>query len=227
MRLEADWLASPPLRAVVEALGESAAFFVGGCVRNTLLGQPVADIDLTTPLKPAEVTKRLEAANLKAVPTGIEHGTITAGTSSPLTDGASAMILMREDKAGALGYEPLGFIRSYAFAAVDPGWQMLQAPPYAAPIALKRAGLTLADMDLVDMHEAFAAQAIQNVREAGVPEEKVNICGGAIAIGHPIGASGARVLTTLLHQMERTDAKRGLAALCLGGGNAVAMIVER
>jgi acetyl-CoA acyltransferase len=172
-----------------------------------------------------------------------KHGTITAGTSSPLTDGASAMILMREDKARSLGYEPLGFIRSYAFAAVDPGWQMLQAPPYAAPVALKRAGLTLADMDLVDMHEAFAAQVLSNLQaiesdtfgreELGLPgklgevdRDKLNVLGGSISMGHPFAATGARQITQTLRELKRRGGQFALCTACAAGGMGVAMVLE-
>lgn len=172
-----------------------------------------------------------------------KHGTITAGTSSPLTDGASAMILMREDKARAMGYEPLGFIKSYAFAAVDPGWQMLQAPPYAAPVALKRAGLTLADMDLVDMHEAFAAQVLSNLQaiesdkfgreELGlsgkvgeVDRDKLNVLGGSISMGHPFAATGARQITQTLRELRRRDGQYAICTACAAGGMGVAMVLS-
>jgi len=172
-----------------------------------------------------------------------KHGTITAGTSSPLSDGASAMILMREDKARAMGYEPLGFIKSYAFAAVDPGWQMLQAPPYAAPVALKRAGLTLADMDLVDMHEAFAAQVLSNLQaiesdtfgreELGlsgklgeIDRDKLNVLGGSISMGHPFAATGARQITQTLRELKRRGGQFALCTACAAGGMGVAMVLE-
>ena len=172
-----------------------------------------------------------------------QHGTITAATSSPLTDGASALLMMREDKADALGYEPLGFIRSYAFAAVDPGWQMLQAPPYAAPVALKRAGLTLADMELVDMHEAFAAQVLSNLQAiesdkfgreqlglsgklGEVDRDKLNVLGGSISMGHPFAATGARQITQTLRELERRGGQFALCTACAAGGMGVAMVLE-
>ena len=170
------------------------------------------------------------------------YGSVTAGNSSPLTDGAAAVLLMSEEKARALGYEPLAFIRSYAYAALDPGEQLLQAPVLAAPVALKRAGLTLGDMDLVEMHEAFAAQVLSNLRgfeseqwatRAGfnkpvgtVDRDKLNVMGGSIAIGHPFGATGARITTTMAHELKRRGGQFGLMTVCAAGGMGFAMVVE-
>jgi len=162
----------------------------------------------------------------KLKPVFSKEGTVTAGNASQISDGGAAVIVASQAKAEALGAEPIARILAYHTSGVAPK-EIFRAPSLAIPAVLEKAGLTVADIALFELNEAFAAQSLQNVREAGVPEEKVNICGGAIALGHPIGGSGARVLTTLLHQMIRTDAKRGLAALCLGGGNAVAMVVER
>lgn len=171
------------------------------------------------------------------------YGTITAGNASPLTDGAAAVLLMREDVAKALGYTPKAYIRSYAYAAVDPGEQLLQAPVLAAPKALKRAGLTLRDMDLVEMHEAFAAQVLSNLRgfesqewaqRAGfsqptgaVDRAKLNVMGGSVSIGHPFGATGARILTTLTNELARRGGQFGLMTVCAAGGLGHAMVVER
>lgn len=171
------------------------------------------------------------------------YGTVTAGNASPLTDGAAAVLLMSEARAKALGYAPLAYIRSYAYAAVDPGEQLLQAPVLAAPVALARAGLTLADMDLVDMHEAFAAQVLSNVMglasttwaaRAGlsapvgeVDPAKLNVLGGSLAIGHPFGATGARIVTTLCNELARRGGQFGLLTVCAAGGLGHAMIVER
>ena len=171
------------------------------------------------------------------------YGTVTAGNASPLTDGASAVLLMSEERAAALGYTPLAFIRAYAYAAVDPAEQLLQAPVLAAPIALKRAGLTLRDMDLVDMHEAFAAQVLSNVQglasaawaaRAGfsaatgeVDEATLNVLGGSLSIGHPFGATGGRIVTTLCHELARRGGQFGLLTVCAAGGMGHAMIVER
>jgi len=172
-----------------------------------------------------------------------KYGTVTAGNSSPLTDGGACILLMSEEKAKALGYPALGFIRSYAYAALDPGEQLLQAPVLAAPVALKRAGLTLADIDLVEMHEAFAAQLLSNLKgfeskqwaaRAGftdpvgeVDRAKLNVMGGSIALGHPFGATGARITTTLLHELRRRGGKFGLMTVCAAGGMGFAMVVER
>ena len=172
-----------------------------------------------------------------------KYGSVTAGNSSPLTDGGACVLLMNEEKAKALGYPTLGVIRSYAYAALDPGEQLLQAPVLAAPVALKRAGLTLKDIDLVEMHEAFAAQVLSNLKgfeskwwaeRAGfsqpvgeVDRAKLNVMGGSIAIGHPFGATGARITTTLLNELRRRDGRFGLMTVCTAGGMGFAMVVER
>jgi acetyl-CoA acyltransferase len=171
------------------------------------------------------------------------YGSVTAGNSSPLTDGASAVLLMSEERAKSLGYEPLAFIRSYSYAALDPGEQLLMGPVLAAPVALKRAGLSLLDMDLVEMHEAFAAQVLSNLqgftsrewaRRAGfdVPVGEVNpdilnVMGGSISIGHPFGATGGRIITTLVNELRRRDGEFGLMTVCAAGGMGHAMVVER
>ena len=171
-----------------------------------------------------------------------KYGTVTAGNSSPLTDGAAAVILMSEEKAKALGYAPLAYIKSYAYAALDPGEQLLQAPVLAAPLALARAGLTLGDIDLVEMHEAFAAQVLSNLRgfesqawaeRAGltqplgeVDRSRLNVMGGSISIGHPFGATGARITTTLANELRRRNGQYGLMTLCAAGGMGFAMVLE-
>jgi acetyl-CoA acyltransferase len=172
-----------------------------------------------------------------------KYGSVTAGNSSPLTDGGACILLMNEEKAKALGYPTLGIIRSYAYAALDPGEQLLQAPVLAAPVALKRAGLSLKDMDLVEMHEAFAAQVLSNLKgfesqawaeRAGfsqpvgeVDRARLNVMGGSIAIGHPFGATGARITTTLLNELRRRGGQFGLMTVCAAGGMGFAMVVER
>ena len=171
------------------------------------------------------------------------YGTVTAGNSSPLTDGGACVLLMSEMKARSLGYTPLGYIKSYAYAALDPGEQLLMGPVLAAPVALYRAGLTLGDMDLIEMHEAFAAQVLCNLKgfesvewanRAGfenpvgeVDRARLNVMGGSIAIGHPFGATGARITTTLLNEMQRRDAHYGLMTVCAAGGLGFAMVLER
>lgn len=170
------------------------------------------------------------------------YGSVTAGNSSPLTDGAAAVLLMSEDKARALGYRPLATIRSYAVAAVDPGWQLLMGPAYAVPKALDRAGITWKDLGLVEIHEAFAAQVLSNVqawaskawaerlgRSQPVGEvdwERTNVMGGSIAIGHPFGATGARLVTTVVNEMHRRNVQFGLISICAQGGMGLAMVVE-
>lgn len=161
----------------------------------------------------------------KLRPAFSKDGTVTAGNASQISDGAAALAVCSSAKAEELGLKPMARILSYHTHGVDP------KDIFAAPIggirgALDKAGLKTDDIDLFEINEAFAAQVLCNIKELGVPENRLNICGGGVALGHPIGASGARVLTTLVHQMQRTGAKRGLTALCLGGGNAVAMVVE-
>jgi acetyl-CoA C-acetyltransferase len=154
-----------------------------------------------------------------------KDGTVTAANASGLNDGAAAVVLMREAEAAARGLTPLARIASWATAGVDPAI-MGTGPIPATRKALQKAGWTVADLDLIEANEAFAAQALCVTRTLGFDPDKVNVNGGAIAIGHPIGASGARILTTLLHEMGRTDARKGLATLCIGGGMGVAMCVE-
>ncbi|MCB9841374.1 MAG: thiolase family protein [Phycisphaeraceae bacterium] len=153
-------------------------------------------------------------------------GTVTAGNASQISDGAAAVAVCSATKAEELGLKPMARIVSYATSGVAPK-DIFAAPITGVRMAVEKAGLSLKDIDLFEINEAFAAQVLCNIKELGIGEDRLNICGGGVALGHPIGASGARVLTTLLHQMQRTGAKRGLAGLCLGGGNSVAMVVER
>ncbi|CAN5703330.1 acetyl-CoA C-acyltransferase FadI [soil metagenome] len=172
------------------------------------------------------------------------YGTVTAGNASPLTDGAGAVLLMSEEKAQALGLQPLGFIRSWAYSALSPRDQLLQGPAYAAPVALDRAGMTMKDIELWEMHEAFAAQVLSNLqaldsdefartrlnrdsRVGVIDEDRINVMGGSIALGHPFGATGARLTTTLLNEMGRRDAGVGLITVCAAGALGLAMVVER
>lgn len=155
-----------------------------------------------------------------------KEGTITAANASGLNDGAAAVVVMSESKARELGIEPLATIKAYSSAGVDPAI-MGTGPIPATKRCLEKAGWNVDDLDLVEANEAFAAQAISVNKDLGWDLEKVNVNGGAIALGHPIGASGCRVLVTLLHEMKRRDAKKGLATLCIGGGQGVALAVER
>jgi acetyl-CoA acyltransferase len=172
-----------------------------------------------------------------------KHGSVTAGNSSPLTDGASALLLMRADKAKAAGFDVLGFIRSYAFAALDPRGQLLMGPSYATPIALERAGLELKDLDLVDMHEAFAAQILSNTQAfesaswarehlgrdeaiGAIDWDKFNVNGGSISIGHPFAATGARQIMQTLRELKRRGGGVALCTACAAGGLGAAMVLE-
>lgn len=171
------------------------------------------------------------------------YGSVTAGNASPLTDGAAAVLLMEVDRARALGLAPKVVIRSYAVAAVDPGWQLLMGPAFAVPLALDRAGLTLADMGLVEIHEAFSAQVLANVQAWGsqawaeqvgrarpvgdIDWDRTNVMGGSIAIGHPFGATGARIVTTLTNEMIRREVPFGLLSICAQGGMGFAMVLEQ
>jgi acetyl-CoA acyltransferase len=160
------------------------------------------------------------------------YGSVTAANSSPLTDGASAVLLMSSESAQALGYEPLAYIRSYAVAAVDPGWQLLQAPVWAVPKALERAGIAWKDLGLIEIHEAFASQVLSNLQgfaQKGweIDEDIINVMGGSIAIGHPFGATGGRIVTTLVNEMRRRDVQFGLVSVCAQGGMGFAMVLER
>src|SRR6478672_4765657 len=208
----------------------------------TVYVPPKFDSVLTSDNGIREDTSYEQLAALKPV-FDRKYGSVTAGNSSPLTDGGACILLMNEEKAKALGYPILGIIRSYAYAALDPGEQLLQAPVLAAPVALKRAGLALKDMDLVEMHEAFAAQVLSNLKgfesqswaeRAGfsqpvgeVDRAKLNVMGGSIAIGHPFGATGARITTTLLNELRRRGGQFGLMTVCAAGGMGFAMVVER
>ena len=173
-----------------------------------------------------------------------KYGTVTAGNACPITDGASALLLMAEDKAKALGYEPLGYIRAHAYAAVDPHWQLLIGPAFATTKALDRAGLKLSQMDLVDIHEAFAAQVLSNTkalasrsfaqehlgRDQAVGEidpDRLNVCGGSIALGHPFAATAGRQITTVLNELKRRGQQYGLVTQCAAGAMGAAIILER
>lgn len=159
-------------------------------------------------------------------PAFAKDGTVTAGNASGLNDGAAAVMMMTATMARELGLTPLAKIKAYASAGLDPSI-MGMGPVPATHLCLKKAGWTHADLDLMEINEAFAAQALAVNKEMGWDTSKINVNGGAIAIGHPIGASGARILVTLIHEMIRRDAKRGLASLCIGGGMGVALAIER
>jgi len=155
-----------------------------------------------------------------------KDGTVTAGNAPGVNDAAAALVLMSAEKAAELGLKPMVTIKAQAMSGVAPRWVML-APVLGVERVLAKAGWSADDVDLYELNEAFSVQALGVTKELGLSLDKVNVNGGAVAIGHPIGASGARVLVTLIHEMMRRDAKRGVAALCLGGGNSVALAVER
>jgi len=180
----------------------------------------------------------------KLRPVFAKNGTLTAGNSSALTDGAAAVVLMSEERARSLGYTPLAFFRSWAYAGVDPADQLLMGPALAMPAALERAGLSLGEMDLVDMHEAFAAQVLSVLkmlgsaafararlgRDAAVGEvdpARLNIYGGSIALGHPFGATGARMVTTMANELRESDRRYALLGICAAGGLGAAAVLER
>lgn len=155
-----------------------------------------------------------------------KDGTVTAANSSGINDGGAALIVMSKEKADELGLKPLATIKSYASAGVDPSIMGIGPVPSSSK-ALEKAGLKMDDMDLIEANEAFAAQSLAVGKDLGIDPEKLNVNGGAIALGHPIGASGARILVTLLYEMQKRDSKYGLATLCIGGGQGTAMVVER
>ena len=173
-----------------------------------------------------------------------KYGTVTAANSSPLTDGASAILLMAEETAKDLGYEPLAYIRSYAFAALDPNWQLLMGPAVTTPIALERAGMSLADIDVIDMHEAFAAQVLSNTQAfesaefakerlgrdkaiGSIDWDNFNIYGGSISLGHPFAATGARQLVTMANELDRRGGGTALITQCAAGGLGAAVVLEK
>jgi len=173
---------------------------------------------------PREETSLEALAQLK--PAFKEGGTVTAGNAPGVNDGAAALVVASAETARKLNRQPIARIVAQATSGVEPKLVMM-APVTAIQKTLDRAGWSLAEVDLIELNEAFSVQAVAIARELGLDPSKLNVNGGAVALGHPIGASGARILVTLLHEMERRNARRGLAALCLGGGNAVAMAVER
>jgi acetyl-CoA acyltransferase len=172
-----------------------------------------------------------------------KYGTVTAGNSSPLTDGAAALLVMSEERARALGLEPLGYVRAFAYAATDPADQLLQGPAYAAPVALDRAGMVLKDIELFEMHEAFAAQLASNLQALAseafakrlgrksalgeVDRSRLNVDGGSIALGHPFAATGARVVLQALHTLQRKNLNTALCTICAQGGIGAALVLER
>lgn len=216
-----DQLAAASQSKAVQAIAAGAfKREIEPIVIKTRKGETVVDID-EYPRNGVTV----EALG-KLKPAFKKDGSVTAGNASGINDGAAALILMSGDKAKQLGIKPLAKIRSYASCGVDPSIMGIGPVP-ATRKALAKAGLTVDDLDLIEANEAFAAQFLAVGQELGFAQDKTNIYGGAIALGHPIGASGARILVTLLHALERNNKQLGLATLCIGGGQGIATIVER
>jgi acetyl-CoA C-acetyltransferase len=182
--------------------------------------------------EPIMVTRDEEFTNVKLdkIPSlnavFTKEGTVTAANASTINDGAAAVILMSEEKAIALGLKPLAYIRSYADAAQDPNW-FTTAPAKAIPKALKKAGLEIKDVDFFEFNEAFAVVGLANAQILGLNNETINVNGGAVALGHPLGCSGVRIIVTLMNVLEQNNAKIGAAAICNGGGGASAIVIER
>jgi len=221
-REEADVFALQSQQKAAKALGEG--FFKREIVPVTIPGRGGETAVVAEDEYPRSNTTMESLAKLK--PAFKADGIVTAGNSSGINDGAAATLLMAEDAARKAGIRPLGRVLSWGSVGVDPKI-MGMGPVEATRKALAKAGLTLDDIDLVELNEAFAAQSLAVIRELRLDSRKVNVNGGAIALGHPVGASGARVLVTLLHEMERSGLRYGLAALCIGGGQGIAMVVER
>jgi acetyl-CoA C-acetyltransferase len=190
--------------------GEAVMFSRDESVREDALANPIAALAALAALRPAFK----------------KDGTVTAGNAPGVNDAAAALVVMAAERAAALGLKPLVTIRAQATSGVAPKWVML-APVTGVQKVLARAGWDRDEVDLYELNEAFSVQALGVMKELGIDPARVNVNGGAVAIGHPIGASGARVLVTLIHEMMRRDVRKGVAALCLGGGNSVAMAVER
>jgi acetyl-CoA acetyltransferase family protein len=173
-------------------------------------------------IRPDSTVEKLAALK----PAFAAEGTVTAGNSCPTSDGASALLVASSEAVRSLGLTPLGRYVAYAVAGVDPALMGI-GPVAAVPRVLARAGVRLADMDRIELNEAFASQVVAVIRELGLPEARLNPNGGALALGHPLGASGARLVGTLLRELVRADGRYGLATLCVGGGMGAAMVVER
>lgn len=220
-REEQDAFAARSQQRAAKALAE-------GRFRDEITGVPVTRRRETVVVDADEHPRPDATADTLAAlrPAFDASGTVTAGNASGINDGAAAVVVMSGDRARAEGRTPFARIRSYASAGVAPR-VMGMGPVPAVRAALLRAGLSVADIDLFELNEAFAAQSVAVGRELAVPEEKLNVNGGAIALGHPIGASGTRILVTLLHEMVRRQARLGVAGMCIGGGQGIALVLER
>ncbi len=200
-----------------------------GLVKNEIIAAPATQADGSTRLVDKDEGPRADTSleKLAALKASFDaNGTVTAGNSSPLTDGAAAVIIMSADKAKELGIKPLAKILGMAVGGVDPAIMGI-GPAVAVPKALKRAGLTLDKIDLIELNEAFAAQSLAVVQKLGIDPKKLNIHGGAIALGHPLGCSGGRIMATLINALQQTGSRYGLETLCIGGGQGIATVIER
>jgi acetyl-CoA C-acetyltransferase len=220
-REDQDQFAVLSYRRALEALQ-------GGDFRREIVSVPVSQRDGAVQLmEEDEEPKRVSLERLPTLkPAFRKDGSVTAGNASSISDGAAALVVMAEEKARALGLTPLGRIVSYGSFATDPAW-FTTAPVHAISTLLKKTGRQIADVDLFEINEAFAVCSIAVNRELGLDPDTVNVRGGAVALGHPIGASGARILTTLIHALEDKNLSTGVASLCIGGGEAVALMIER
>jgi acetyl-CoA C-acetyltransferase len=211
-----------------ESQRKAGAAIQGGRFRDEIVPVPVRrkkeTVEVDTDEHPRPQTSAESLAGLRAA--FDSNGSVTAGNASGINDGAAAVVVMSASRARAEGRTPLARIRSYASAGVEPR-VMGMGPVPSARRAMQRGGVEVRDIGLFELNEAFAAQSVAVGRELAVPEDRLNVNGGAIALGHPIGASGTRILTTLLHEMQKRDVEIGLAAMCIGGGQGIAMVVER
>ncbi|MDQ6736750.1 MAG: thiolase family protein [Gemmatimonadota bacterium] len=210
-RRTADAVASGRFNAEIVPVARKSRGAPDGIVSRDEHPRPESTVESLAKLRPAFST---------------DGGTVTAGSSSGINDGASALLVMSEDAARANGHQPLARILSSAVTGVSPEVMGI-GPVSAVQLALSRARLTIEDIDLFELNEAFAAQALACIRELGLPPDRVNVNGGAIALGHPLGASGARIVTTLVHEMERRSARYAIATMCIGVGQGIALILER
>ena len=219
-RIEAAATNVQTLKAQAEGLYNDEIVPVTTVLKN---GEEETTITVTKDDGPREGTTMEGLAKLKTV--FKEDGTVTAGTSSQVSDGAAAVLLMKRSKADSLGLKPLGCMRSYKVVGCDPDVMGI-GPAVAIPVALEAAGLGISDVDTFEINEAFAAQAVYCVKKLGVPEEKLNPLGGAIALGHPLGMTGSRQIATLLHHLRRTGGKTGVVSMCIGTGMGAAAVFE-
>jgi acetyl-CoA C-acetyltransferase len=220
-RREVDDFALESYRRAQEAIATGT--FKQEIVPVDVLQRKSAPLTVTDDEEP----NRVDLSKMRKLkPVFKEEGVLTVGNSPSCNDGAAALVVMAEEEAAHLGLVPMARIIGYAGAALAPEW-FTMAPVEAIKLALKKTGLSMSDIDLFEINEAFSAVSLAINRELGLDHKRVNVNGGAVALGHPIGATGARILTTLLHAIKVRDARRGLVALCIGGGEALAMIVER